>query len=77
MTTLRPGFGNLLSATGWTIGQALAAVTSNPARLLGCEVPTLEAGSPGNLVVFRLPGPGEFELTDVWIDGERSLVSGP
>jgi N-acetylglucosamine-6-phosphate deacetylase len=74
---LATGIGNLLSATGWTIGQTLAAVTSNPARLLGWPTPTLEAGSPGNLVVFRLPGPGEFVLTDVWVDGERSVVSSP
>jgi N-acetylglucosamine-6-phosphate deacetylase len=67
---LATGLGNLLSATGWTIGQALTAVTSNPARLLGREVPSLEAGSPGNLVTFRVPGPGEFELTGVWIDGQ-------
>jgi N-acetylglucosamine-6-phosphate deacetylase len=74
---LAVGARNLLSATGWTIGQTLAAVTSNPARLLGQPAPTLEAGSPGNLVVFRLPGPGEFVLTGVWIDGERLLVRDP
>jgi N-acetylglucosamine-6-phosphate deacetylase len=72
---LATGVGYLLSATGWTIGQALAAVTSNPARLLGRAVPSLDPGSPGNLVFFRLPGPGEFVLTGAWIDGEETVVS--
>jgi N-acetylglucosamine-6-phosphate deacetylase len=68
---LATGIGTLRSATGWTIGQALAAVTTNPAGLLGRPVTMLKAGSPGNLVVFRLPGPGEIVLTAIWVDGER------
>jgi N-acetylglucosamine-6-phosphate deacetylase len=70
---LATGAGNLLSAIDWTIGQTLAAVTSNPARLLGYPAPKLETGSPGNLNFFRVPGPGEFELTGVWIDGEETV----
>jgi N-acetylglucosamine-6-phosphate deacetylase len=66
---LATGIGNLLFATGWTIGQAIATVASNPAQLLGMPAPTLEAGSPGDLIVFRRPGPGEIEVVNVWIDG--------
>jgi N-acetylglucosamine-6-phosphate deacetylase len=67
---LATGIGNLLVATGWTIRQAIATVTVNPARLLGLTAPTLEAGSPGDLVVFRRPGPGEIQVVNVWVDGK-------
>jgi N-acetylglucosamine-6-phosphate deacetylase len=74
---LATGIANLLSATGWTIVQALAAVSLNPARLLGFRAPTLEAGTPGDLVVFRRPGAGEFVLEAVWIAGKVSAFAGP
>ena len=70
MQELATGVANLLSATGWTIDEAMGAVTTNPARLLGRTIPGLTIGSPGNLVVFRRPVPGEFVLTKVFIDGE-------
>ena len=44
---LETGIGNLLAATGWTIEQALATVTTNPARLLGRPAPDLREGEPG------------------------------
>ncbi len=57
-----PGIGvrNLLQATGWTLAEALASATSNPARLLGKPEPRLTAGEPANLLVFRRPEPMGF-----------------
>jgi N-acetylglucosamine-6-phosphate deacetylase len=68
--SLETGVGNLLRATDWTIEQALATVTSNPARLLGRPAPSLRKGEPGDLIVFRRPGPGAFVLSKVWINGQ-------
>ena len=68
--SLVTGLSNLVSATGWTMEEVLATVTSNPARLLGQAAPSLGARQPANLVVFRRPGPGTFELKCVWIDGQ-------
>ncbi len=68
--TLETGLCNLLSATDWTMEQALATVTTNPARLLNRHEPSLRAGEPGNLVVFRRPRPGSLVLTEKWIDGQ-------
>jgi predicted amidohydrolase len=56
-------------ATGWPLPQVLAAVTSNPARLLGRPEPTLDAGAPANLVHFRRPQPEGFALDRVCVDG--------
>lgn len=67
---LETGVSNLLRATGWSIEQALAAVTTNPARLLGRPGPSLRKGEPGDLVVFRQPAPGAFDLSQVWINGQ-------
>ena len=73
---LETGIRNLLSATGWSLEQAMNSVTTNPARLLGRPAPSLRAGEPGSLVVFRRPGPpGAFVLTSAWIDGTESVVS--
>ena len=56
----KSGVRNLLAATGWTLEQALAAVTTNPARLLGRPEPRLAAGEPGDLVIFRSAGAGRI-----------------
>ena len=42
-----------MRATGLGLADALATVTAHPARLLGRPEPTLAAGQPANLVVFR------------------------
>jgi N-acetylglucosamine-6-phosphate deacetylase len=65
------GVRNLLSATGWTLPEVLAAVTINPARLLGKREPRLEAGEPANVILFRRGGCG-FALSGVCVDGEWS-----
>ncbi len=67
--SLEVGINNLLGATGWTLEEVLATVTENPARLLGQPPPRISAGSPGDLVVFRRPGPGEFKIESVWLGG--------
>jgi len=66
---LETGLRNLLRASGWTIGQAVATVTSNPARLLGCPEPCLDPGRPASFVIFRRPEPDGFVLGDVCVDG--------
>ncbi len=63
------GVRNLLRATGWTVSEVLAAVTTNPARLLGRPEPRLEVGEPANLILFRRGGSG-FALSRVCEDGE-------
>ncbi len=74
------GVGNLLRATGWTLPQVLAAVTTNPARLLGCNEPRLAPGERANYIVFRRSGRGMlskdegFELREVSVDGEWTEV---
>jgi len=73
--SLAVGINNLLCATGWTLEEVLATVTNNPARLLGQRPPTISAGSPGDLVVFRRPGPGEFKIESVWLDGDGPLIA--
>jgi N-acetylglucosamine-6-phosphate deacetylase len=67
------GVRNLLCATGWTVSEVLATVTTNPARLLGRPEPRLEAGEPANLILFRRGGSG-FALNRVCVDGEWSEV---
>ena len=44
---LEVGLNNLLRATGLSLADALATVTTNPARLLGRPEPALEAGAAG------------------------------
>jgi N-acetylglucosamine-6-phosphate deacetylase len=56
-------------ATPWDLPELLAAVTNNPARLLGRSEPRLEVGEPANLVVFEY-AKGFFELKRICVDGE-------
>ena len=66
---LETGVRNLLQATGWTLPEALAAVTSNPARLLGRTEPRIASGEPANLVIFRRPMKNGFALDRVYVEG--------
>src|SRR5262249_24473065 len=66
---LETGIQIALEATGWPIERALAAVTTNPARLLGCRAPRLAGGEPASFVIFRRPDLSGFAL-------ERSCVLG-
>jgi N-acetylglucosamine-6-phosphate deacetylase len=66
---LEIGVRNLLNATGWTLSEGLATVTTNPARLLGHPEPHLAAGEPANLIVFRRPEVEGFVLSQVCVDG--------
>ncbi len=72
---LETGVRNLLQATGWTLPQAMAAITSNPARLLGLAEPQLGAGRPANLVIFRRPETNGFVLERCCVDGEWEQCS--
>jgi N-acetylglucosamine-6-phosphate deacetylase len=72
--SLETGLNNLLSATRWTMEQAIATVTSNPARLLNRPEPSLREAEPANLVVFQRPRPDGFVLTGAWVDGEVTVA---
>jgi N-acetylglucosamine-6-phosphate deacetylase len=70
---LEVGLNVLLGATDLTLAEAIATVTRNPARLLDRPQPTLAAGQPANLVVFRLPRRQHklaFALKRTCVDGE-------
>jgi N-acetylglucosamine-6-phosphate deacetylase len=64
------GLGHLIRDVGLTPAEALATVTSHPARLLGRAEPTLEPGQPANLVRFHLGAGGEFHLLATCADGQ-------
>ncbi|MFO0890080.1 MAG: amidohydrolase family protein [Isosphaeraceae bacterium] len=77
---LEIGIRNLLGATSWSLEQAIAAVTSNPARLLGQAPPELKEGQPADLVLVR-PGPGGFSLLGsciggAWFPGADHVTAG-
>ena len=69
---LEVGLNHLIRATGLGLAEAMATVTTQPARLLGRSEPSLSAGQPANLNVFRFdPGsPGPFRLLRTCADGE-------
>lgn len=65
---------------GVTDDQALAAVTTTPARLLGIEAHcgTIEAGKLANLVVVDGTLFGKNRVVrDVWVGGRRHVVNAP
>jgi N-acetylglucosamine-6-phosphate deacetylase len=66
------GLRNLLAASGWTIEEALATVSSNPASLLGLPKPALISGQPASFVIFRRPEPSGFVLKEVYVHGRRA-----
>ncbi len=66
---IETGLQNLLKATRWPLRDALATVTSTPARVLGHPEPRLEQGQAANLVVFRRPEPNGFSLQRTCVDG--------
>jgi N-acetylglucosamine-6-phosphate deacetylase len=66
---LEIGVRNLMSASGWSLADALASVTINPARLLGCHEPRLAAGEPANIVIFGRAEENAFNLKRVYSDG--------
>ena len=68
------GVNTLMRSTGATLTEALAAVTTNPARLLGRDALAVRAGEPACLVVFRYVDPADadgpgFRLVRTCIDG--------
>lgn len=65
---LAVGLAHLIAWAGYTLPEALATVTTNPARLLGQAPPRLEAGQPANLVLFRVHE-GAFHVRSVWLGG--------
>jgi N-acetylglucosamine-6-phosphate deacetylase len=66
---LDAGLSNLSWATGWTLEEVLATVTTNPAQLLRRPAPSLKVGEPANLVIFRRPEPAGFRVVKSWVDG--------
>ncbi|MDR3633304.1 MAG: amidohydrolase family protein [Isosphaeraceae bacterium] len=71
------GLRNLLEATDWTLAQALATVTRNPARVLGKPEPVLRPGAPADLIRFRHdPARRTFELVATCVGG-RWIEPGP
>jgi N-acetylglucosamine-6-phosphate deacetylase len=52
---LEVGLDHLLDAHDFSLPEAIATVTRNPARLLGRPEPTLEPGQPANLICFGRP----------------------
>jgi hypothetical protein len=76
---LEVGLNVLLGATELTLAEAIATVTTNPARLLDRAEPIRAPGQPANLVVSRLPRrehePG-FGLRRTCVGGQR-VEAGP
>ncbi len=67
---LETGLNTLLAATDWTLAEALATVTTHPARLLGRRAPRLEPGQPANLVRFHWEeSTRRFTLRGTCVDG--------
>ncbi len=67
-------------ACGVTADQALAALTTVPAKLLGVDdrLGTLEKGKLANFVVTTGDLFGEkTEVRDVWVGGVRHVIAGP
>ncbi len=50
---LEVGLNTLIRATGLGLAEAIATVTAHPARLLGRPEPSVSAGQPANLIIFR------------------------
>ncbi len=70
----------LAIACGLSEDDALAALTTNAARVLGVgdELGTVEAGKRANLVVCDGPIFGKkTKIQDVWIDGRRHVITPP
>jgi N-acetylglucosamine-6-phosphate deacetylase len=67
---LAVGLGHLMAWAGFTLSEAIATVTANPARLLGRPIPTLDVGQPAHLVRFRIDPDPRLTLHTVWVDGE-------
>lgn len=65
------GIDHLIRAAGLATAAALAAATTNPARLLGRPPPTIGRGEPANLIRYRLAAGGSpaFELVETCVDG--------
>lgn len=70
------GVANVMAFAGLTLAEAVRLATDHPARLLGLAPPSLEAGSPADLVLFDLAGPSgpdgraEFRVRATILAGE-------
>ncbi len=69
------GLSALLAATDLALPEAIATVTTNPARLLGHPEPSLGLGRPADLVAFRLRGCAGFELRRTCVGGSWTVAS--
>lgn len=69
---LEVGLNTLIRASGWSLAQAFATVTTQPARLLGKPEPEVRPGAPANLVVFRRgeAEPNPITLLRTCVDGQ-------
>ncbi|CAN5834107.1 N-acetylglucosamine-6-phosphate deacetylase [soil metagenome] len=66
------GLGLLIRSAGLSLAEAIATVTTNPARLLGLPCPSITPGQPANVLRFRLSGPDGFEFTNRGGRGTRT-----
>ena len=74
---LETGLSNLLAACPeWNLAEALATVTTNPARLLGHEPPSLAPGEAANLAVFDAAADRRIKLRGTWVDGHWWAAEG-
>jgi N-acetylglucosamine-6-phosphate deacetylase len=68
------GLTNLLRWTDLTVPQSLAAVSTNPARLLGREGSEISEREPANLVLLRIGdrgGSSQVRIVETWVDGQQ------
>ncbi|MHB1558632.1 MAG: N-acetylglucosamine-6-phosphate deacetylase [Isosphaeraceae bacterium] len=74
--TLSESLTRLLETTAWSLPEAIATVTTNPARVLCRPAPRIEPGEPANLALFRFARHDHFELARVCVDGRWSDSAG-
>jgi N-acetylglucosamine-6-phosphate deacetylase len=70
------GVRNLMTALPCVYSAVAAAVSHNPARLLGLPGPVLHAGEPANLIVYRESAQNGFTLRRTWVDGHCHEADG-
>jgi N-acetylglucosamine-6-phosphate deacetylase len=66
---LEVGLRHLVQATGWSLADAISAVTINPATLLNQRTPRIETGESANLVLLRRTEDDGLRLVDCFIGG--------
>jgi len=57
----------LVREVGVSVPETVKMLTRNPAKLLGLNKGTLEAGKDADIVVFD----DEIQVQDIWVMGEK------